>query len=291
MIRFPRLDPQPETVWHELGTTPRQAFRAFGMRRSGNHAIADWLLRNTGGSGTVFFNNCVPGRSPLSSFGTIAVNGVRKPVKAAMADLRGTCAPAGAEPAFLVTYEDIPPRGKRARPISGDFEAAFDTEVIIYRSFLNWCASFLKKLQRNKSYSRTHRASIVLKSVDGYARMLSLVGEAEMLALVPICYDDWQVSPEYRAVRLAQLGLPMRDNSIGRVQAYGGGSSFQDKAVSASDLTTDRRYEQMAGDPDFRGILSIAARDDMLVRQLEQHFPQDAERLSAYAAGKETDHG
>ena len=34
--------------------------RVYGLRRSGNHAVIDWLLRNAPGTGTVFLNDCAP---------------------------------------------------------------------------------------------------------------------------------------------------------------------------------------------------------------------------------------
>ena len=44
--------------WARLGFTPGQALRIFGMRRSGNHAIANWLQRNSATGRAVFLNNC-----------------------------------------------------------------------------------------------------------------------------------------------------------------------------------------------------------------------------------------
>ncbi len=270
-------------AWAETGLAPLRALRAFGMRRSGNHAIADWILRNVGGTGSVFFNNCVPGRSPLASFRTIEVNRERTSVKDARADLPGSCADAGSAATMLVTYEDIPPVGRRGNAISADLEAAFDADIIIYRGFLNWCASLLKKLQRNQGYSRTQRAAIVLKSVDAYTRMLDLVSQAKDLSLTPICYDEWFQSEAYRSRCLTSLGLNQIDNSTGEPQPYGGGSSFQPQAAEAEALKTDRRFEEMMSEPDFRGILSIAARDEDLREKLEQHFPHDLNRLDPFA--------
>lgn len=273
-------------LWAGLGATPARCLRAFGMRRSGNHAIADWILRNSAGTGSVFLNNCVPGQSPLASFRTIAVNGTRKPMKRARADLARTCAPAGTSATVLATYEDVIPGLRRKRPISGALDDAFDIDLIFYRSFLNWCASLLKKLHYNQDYSHSARAAVVLKSIDLYTHMLSLVADADGLGLIPVCFDDWHASQAYRTGRLAALGLEPVDNGIGAVQSYGGGSSFQKQTDTPEDLTTDRRFDQMADDPGFRNILTIAARDQALLHRLDAIFPADAERLCPFANGR-----
>ncbi|MEX0283161.1 MAG: hypothetical protein AB3N23_00970 [Paracoccaceae bacterium] len=272
--------------WQGIGLAPLRAMRAFGMRRSGNHAIADWILRNVGGSGSVFLNNCMPAQSPLTSFRAIEVNRQRIPTDDARANLPASCAPAGPAATILITYEDIPPAGQDMRAISGDLEEGFDADIIIYRSFLNWSASLLKKLQKNKRFANSRRAGIMMRAFGEYSRMLGYVSEADALSLTPICYDDWLASEVYRANRLTGLGLSSLDNSIGATQPYGGGSSFQGSRADADDLATDRRFEQMADDPDYRAVLTIAARDSDLMTRVKSHFPQDVERLSEWVGGQ-----
>ena len=87
----------------------------------------------------------------------------------------------------------------------------------------------------------------------------------------------------YRAGLAATLGLTLRDNSLGAVQAYGGGSSFQKDATDAAQLDTQRRWQQMADDPEFQAVLHLAARDTALVERLERLFPADAATLAGIA--------
>ena len=277
----PLHDMQDAPEWAQLGIVPGVALRAFGMRRSGNHAIADWIMRNAPGGHAVFVNNCKPGKSPLDSFASIEVNGEKQAVRRARGNLPGETGRAGNGALLLVSYEDLSPADfGGTRQISGDFDAGlFDRDVLIYRSFLNWAASLIKKLQGNAGYGPMRRVAIMLNTADRYARMLELVGNAPGNGMVPVCYDRWFADEAYRAGILGQLGIPVTDNAIGDVQSYGGGSSFQKEAARAADLQTGERWRQMADDPDFRAFLGIAAREVDLMAQVEAHFPEDAARL------------
>ena len=278
----PRHNVKDAPEWAQLGIVPGVALRAFGMRRSGNHAIADWITRNAPGGHSVFLNNCKPGKSPLESFASIEVDGEKQAVRRALGNLPGETARLGDGALLLVSYEDLSPADFGVkRQVSGNFDVRlFACDVLIYRSFLNWAASLIKKLQSNPGYGPMRRVAIMLNSADRYARMLELVGKAPGNGMVPICYDRWFVDAAYREAVLGQLGLPVTDNAIGDVQSYGGGSSFQKDAAAPEDLQTSERWRQMADDPDFRAFLSIAAREVDLMAQVEAHFPEDAARLS-----------
>jgi len=273
---------QDAPEWARLGIVPGVALRAFGMRRSGNHAIADWIMRNAPAGHSVFLNNCKPGKSPLDSFASIEVNGEKQAVRRARGNLAGETARLDDGALLLVSYEDFSPADFGVkRQVSGDFNTGlFACDVLIYRSFLNWAASLIKKLQSNPGYGPMRRVAIMLNTADRYARMLELVGKAPGNGMVPICYDRWFEDGAYREGVLGQLGLPVRDNTIGGVQSYGGGSSFQKDAAAPDELQIGDRWRQMAEDADFRAFLSIVAREAGLMAQVEAHFPEDAARLA-----------
>lgn len=270
-----------------LGFAPGKVLRVFGMRRSGNHAITGWLARNAPGSGSVFLNNCSVARDPLSTFRTIEVNGAHGPAGRARDNLSAHTSPATDGALLMFSYEDSSPaEGLRGRPISGPFEESLvDHDVIIYRSFLNWSASLLRKMQGNPAFSLVRRNAVLLRAIDTYSRVLGLVGQETAPGLIPVCYDNWYANPSYRADRLARIGLEARDNTLGAVQSYGGGSSFQKDATRADDLATGSRWAQMADDPEYRAILALSVLDPVLMAQLDALFPQDAAQLRALTAG------
>lgn len=280
-----QLDAGSPMEWARLGFVPGQALRMFGMRRSGNHAIANWLQRNAPSGHSVFLNNCKPHTDPFRTFRSIEVDGKISPHRRARKRLPSVagCAEDGA--LLLISYEDVTPAMfAPVQAVSGPFDETLLTgDVLIYRSFLNWAASLLKKMQGNDSYSLLRRNAILLQAIDHYGVLLQQVEEADELGFTCICYDQWVRSEKYREMILAQLDLTVRDNSLGQVQGYGGGSSFQKQAISADELETNRRWQEMAEDPEFAAVLNLAAYDTKLTHRLERLFPRDAALLARIA--------
>lgn len=277
VVQQPRL----QQDWQALGFAPGAALRMFGMRRSGNHAVAGWLQRNAPDGRAVFLNNCKPAAHPFKSFRGIEVNRTPGPVRKAKADLAAAAGQARDGALLLISYEDCCPGDfSLDQPVSGGFaEELLTGNILIIRSFLNWAASLLKKMQPNPSYTLSQRCGILLRSFATYTRMLELAGQAGDLGLTVVRYDDWVADAESRNRTLDALGLAARDNTLGAVQRYGGGSSFQKDAATAADLQTSQRWQQMAENAEFQAVLHLAARDAALLGQLERHYPQDAARL------------
>lgn len=275
---------ESRTGWADLGIVPGPVLRVFGMRRSGNHAIINWLARNAPGGRSVFFNNCTAGRDPFASFRAVEIDGRRRPGSAG--DNPAEFARrAGDGAAVIFSYEDAMPNERRKRPVSvGVDEGAIDFEVIVCRGFLNWAASLLRKLQGNPAYGAHQRVAIVLRAVELYSLMLDLAIAEEELGLVVIRYDDWIAQPAYRAGLLERLGFERRDDTLGEVQRYGNGSSFQKEAVSAEDLRPENRWREMSDDPEYRIVLWLAAQDAGLRDKLSRVFPADAAGLQRLAA-------
>ncbi|MEM6374020.1 MAG: hypothetical protein AAF727_14740 [Pseudomonadota bacterium] len=249
---------------------PAQVVRVYGMRRSGNHAIVDWILRNAPNGAGLFLNNCKPNRDPIRTARGIALYdaGTEQPMDLA----RDKIAAAGQTPFTLVSYEDTMPALERM-PL---FEAP-ETCVIIYRSFLQWSASLLRKIQANSGYGPLERMRIMMQSMRTYAEMLGRVQSEDVVA---VCYDDWNADEGYRHSLLETLGLPGRDLGRGSVQRYGGGSSFQGNQTATERLDTDARSAQMSQDLEYQLVLWTAARDRDFIIRLTEVFPKDAARLS-----------
>lgn len=276
------MDPAPDiaamTAWPQLGITPGPVLRVFGMRRSGNHAVINWLARNAPDGRSLFFNNCTPGRKPFETYRAVEIDGARvagnggDPVKLAGRAGDGT--------ALIFSYEDVMPAERRKRPISvGVDEALISHDVVICRGFLNWAASLLKKVQGNDAFSAHQRVGIVLKALNGYSQMLKLaMSEAELGVLV-IRYEPWMTDAGYRADILKRLGFEARDDGLGEVQRYGNGSSFQTEAGAVEELNTLDRWKEMRDDPEYRIVTWLAAQDEALCDRLLKICPGDAQQL------------
>jgi hypothetical protein len=277
---------QTDTAWSQAGFAPVCALQVFGMRRSGNHAIIDWIMRNApeGASGGVFYNNCKFGKNPVRQYGSMDIYGAELDLldHRAKTDVN-RIAQAGDAPMVVVSYEDRMPQpaGQPQKASHGMQDADFTRQVIIYRSFLNWSASLLAKIKKNPVFGATDRLRIMTLAFATYAQGLDRVGQGK--GVVAICYDDWMTSEDYRADVLARLGLPVRDLSRGKVQRYGGGSSFQKKVESASDLDSVARDAAMAEDLEYGILTWTAAHDLQFMERLIPHFEDDAERLATLA--------
>lgn len=271
-------DTAPE--WQRLGFVPGVTLRLFGMRRSGNHAMTSWLQRNAPSGHALFLNNCKRGRDPFDTFASVEVDNRRVAPNAARKDMAAIGRRAGDGALFLVSYEDCAPEGDDEKPVSGSFDSQLiHRDILIYRSFLNWIASLTKKLQLNETLSVTRRASLLLRAIDVYRRFLEFVDSSRGGKSLAVCFDRWVSDADHRSDLLDQLGFPERDNGLGDVQSYGGGSSFQKETNDADELKTDHRWMQMAEDAEYRSVLAVSARDDALTQILGRFFPRDQEIL------------
>lgn len=253
----------------DAGFVPGRVLRVYGMRRSGNHALIDWIMRNTRG-GALFLNNCKPLRDPVATSNGITV--YKDGAQLSPPEGVSKIAAAGDTPLALVSYEDrIPPLERQP------LYAASEICVIIYRSFLHWAASLLRKIQRNPGYGPLERMRVMMNALATYGTMLDRVQDDDV---VPLLYDRWNADDSYRNDMVSRLGLPGRDLDKGKVQTYGGGSSFQGKFAAVDTLETDQRATQMADDLEYQLILWTAARDPYFIARLAEVFPEDALRLS-----------
>jgi hypothetical protein len=271
------------SVWPQLGIAPGRVLRVFGMRRSGNHAVINWLARNAPGGKSVFFNNCAHGGNPFETFRSVEINGRRRP--GGPGDAAEQFAKrAGNGATVMFSYEDVMPNTPRKRPLSaGVNEAEIDGDIVIARSFLNWSASLTKKIRPNPNYTPARRVGILMRALEVYGQMLKLAkGDAGQDVTV-ISYDAWFRSAKARAKTLQALGFDETDNSLGDVQPYGNGSSFQADAAAPEDLTPEQRWEQMREDGEYRVLLWIAAQDAEFCADLAAVYPEDAAQLSELA--------
>lgn len=278
------MNAQPRSpIGEELA--PAHTAQVFGMRRSGNHAIINWMMRNApdGATGGLFYNNCRTGSDPTQKFASLDVYGSDwQVIPAGKTALDKRRRKAGSRPMVVISYEDAMPRagGKPQKASRGFTDADFDSTILIYRSFLNWSASLLAKLQKNAGYGPVERMRIMFRAMKIYADGLDRLAEPH---IVGICYDAWAASENTRLALLDRLRLTPRDNSLGAVQRFGGGSSFEGRAEAAEKLSTLSRADQMVDNPEYQVMLWSVAHDVDFVERLMAHFPQDAERLVGMA--------
>ena len=243
--------------------------RVFGMRRSGNHAIIDWLRRNMPGE-VVFLNDCAPG-DPFRTYAMMETpRGDRHgPSFRATRWFAQFDAHRGGR-SHIVSYEDAAPDA--AGPPEG-WDTPFRT-VVVHRSFLNWLASFhALVLDRNRGTRwGVDRPGEIAPFVTLYA---DLLGARCDLA---ISFDGWLASPACRRDAVRALGLVPRDDDTGAEAPYGGGSSFDGGCPSD-------RWRGMVEADGFETLAREAGRDPAFLARLANIYPRDAAVLARLAAG------
>ena len=243
--------------------------RVFGMRRSGNHAIIDWLRRNMSGE-VVFLNDCAPG----DPFGTYAMmetpRGDRHGPSFRETRWFAQFDEGRAGRSHIVSYEDTAPDA--AGPPRG-WDAPFST-LVIHRSFLNWLASFhALVLDRNRGTRwGVERPEEIAAFIALYADLLRAP------CTLAISFDGWLSGACYRRGAARALGLVPRDDDTGAESDYGGGSSFDGGCPS-------NRWRGMADAPGFEALAREAGRDAAFLSTLANIYPRDAAVLERLAAG------
>ncbi len=266
---------------HRLFAASAGRMRVLGIRRTGQHAVINWILRNCGQADTVFLNSCTMRRSALRTCGQSELNGVIAgkggPLKLA---LEAWLTP-DKRPFVLVSYE----AGYHEGGLTPHFpDAKFDREVLVTRSFANWLPSFLRLMRVMNPKSDPTALEISNGVVFEMMRYKAHLLAAQNTAHVVVDFDQWASAPAYRRAKLAELGLGVVDNRLGRVQAYGGGSSFTGFQGVVEPQALASRWQTMQNDPFALGFLRITMADEGFMGALAQSYPGDVERIEQLLA-------
>ena len=248
--------------------------RVYGMRRSGNHAVIDWLRRNMPGE-TVFLNDCAAG-DPYASFQALETpRGDRH--GPAFRDTRWYRQFQEGRDRFhhVVSYEDV---AVGADP-SG-WQGRWRT-VVVHRGFLGWLASYYALVagrQRGTRWGVAEPTEIAPR-IAAYAALLAASADAS------ISLERWAHGIDARRAALGALGLAPRDDDAGAQARYGGGSSFRPGPAAPTAVELAGRWHAFAHDDAFEAIARDAARNDAFMAALADVYPKDVARLERLARG------
>ena len=230
---------------------PKHAIVVHHMMRSGGHAILHWIAEHIADN-LVFFDNLNPNsnimdnrRTPwkLSVYrmpSTVIGNGrkwewVYKQLNAlSTQDIE----------CFLYSFEDRHPS-----TICDEIKTE-QKRVILMRDPYNWIASRLKGFQGihpKEKYKVTDdpigmwkiHAQCCINNTEGY---------------IPILYNQWFTSQQYRIELSQRLGLEHTDKGLEYVPSSGGGSSFDGRNyhMSAQQMNVIDRWREYTNDEVFR---------------------------------------
>ena len=245
----------------------RHEVYVHGLKRSGNHAVINWMIRQARGP-AAFLNNVEPGRSFLRPADKVIVPG------------NGN----GAAPLVIASYEDKElaeisghPRERRRRATG-----AHVVELLVLRDPFNTFASRHRRKHRPFCHDRAYREWVKAQWKD-YAR--EFLGETDHLSFgrVGVDYNRWFRDVDYRRALAERLDLPFSDAGIRDVPDYGGGSSFEG---TGSDGRADRmavmdRWKELLDDQAFVDLF----RGDHELFELSRRIFGDLEGTEALVRG------
>ena len=265
-------------IEQQLFAASSKRMRVLGIRRTGQHAIINWIMRNCGQVDSVFLNSCTMRRSVVRTCGQSELSGrlsgggypLRKVLAAWLTPEK--------RPFVLVSYE----AGFDTGGLTPNFpDESFSHEVLVTRSFVNWLPSFIRLMRvMNPSWAPEGLEvtnGIVFEMMRYKAHLLA----AENTPHVVVNFDQWATAPEYRLEKLAELGLQAQDNTLGAVQLYGGGSSFTALQTPAEALPLTHRWKTMETDPFALMFLRLARADARFMAALEMRDPKDTATIAA----------
>ncbi|MSO87332.1 MAG: hypothetical protein EXQ71_07410 [Acidimicrobiia bacterium] len=223
--------------------TNRSTF-VWGLKRSGNHLIANWLYANHGGvtkdppitdglhrqfcdgfvdpaAGVAFYNNCGRLHSRRFELGTLGPN-----------DFRRAAQP---QRSAIFSIEDC--SLSFAVRTAGIAEA---TSVLILRDPLNTLSSRLAAAQSRPELFPVDEGFVDL--LDTYCAE-ALDHTQQLPAKVVISFNRFVEDPAYRDALAEQLGFINLD-AVSEVSSYGGGSSFSSDPTPSPTHLLMTRFQQ-----------------------------------------------
>ncbi len=255
--------------------------RVLGIRRSGQHAVINWILRNAGRADTVFLNSCTMRRSALRTCGQSELNGRPSGGGYPLLKVLTPWLTPEKRPFVLVSYE----AGYAEGGLTPNFpDEDFDREVLVTRSFVNWLPSFLRLMRVMNPRWPAEGLEVAHGVLFEMTRYKAHLLAAQASPHVVVDFDQWASRPAYRLEKLAELGLDNHDNSLGHVQPYGGGSSFSGHKTPADALPLTTRWQSMAADPFAQQCLRLALADSAFMDSLAISYPDDARHIATLLA-------
>jgi hypothetical protein len=235
-------------------------FLMHGMKRSGNHAIINWLLPQLD---CVHFNNLIP-------LGPI-LRGRPMPISEPFAAWRHAQEQRIGTPLrrLLVSLED---HDLGTMPFT-DVDVPI-RRLLVLRNPRQLFASRLRKAFRVDMPAYPRRAGPILQRAVALWKQHArcYLGEhAAFPGRIAVSYDSWFADVDYRRAISAALGTTFVDAGFGKVSAEGGGSSFDGTGFDGRGHLMSVGDRDASLEPHERELLDQVFGDDEL-RELDRQF-------------------
>ncbi|WP_206758294.1 hypothetical protein [Calothrix anomala] len=217
-----------------------RAILLFGIRRSGNHALIEWLKGHFDPNAVLFLNSAEPSlfRTTASELSVDACTYGAVPIRE-----HQTC--------LIVSYENCDPR---LYPLVYNSGIASRTDaLLLLRDFPNTAASIARAAHDQPAFGYRYRIRDFPALWCIYAKFI-LDGAPNFH---PVLYNDWFKSIDKRFQLETTLKLRRSDAGLNRVSHFGQGSSFDAVTYdgNAQDMDVLNRWATMLEDPLFQFLL------------------------------------
>ena len=236
----------------------------FGLRRGGNHAIAEWLKAHFDESDTVYLNSAEIGffktggnsfAVDQADYANIALNGKKS--------------------VLIIGYENL---DFQSFPFAHNAGIAKRSDlIIVLRDYPNMAASIAKSARESPSFVYKYRLKDLPDNWTTSAKhFLARTG-----GFTYVKFNDWFSDVEYRKNLARILNLGFSDRGLNIVSSFGGGSSFEGMARDgeAQSMNVLNRWREMADDDLF--LFLLLANDNVLDlnEKIFGNFPFSYEEL------------
>lgn len=236
----------------------QKEIRVIGLRRTGNHAIINWICKQQDGI-VQHVNNVPINKNPYLHFyeGHARSNQYLK-VKWKLK--RESLGKFDKKDCLVYSYEDYglqqitdPILEEKHDIYFGKSAERYD--VLILRDPFNLFASRLKSGYIDIKDPEKTATDLWISYAKEY------LGETEFLGgrkKVCINYNRWTVDPAYRHQIASELSLKFSDAGINHIPRNGGGSSFEGLSFEgkAAKMDVQNRWKHFANDPLYRELLN-----------------------------------
>lgn len=251
----------------------------FGTKRSGHHAVLEWIARLDELHDPVHWNDCVVNdivsfpraRYVITQNWSAPKSLSRNSFASSLRRLSEPHRQDSLKGSRMLSFEETPIQDVIAIPETADARRI----VFVVRDVANCLASLRKgipELARKRFHDRPFRR--FAETIRGYLR--EALGRTDYLGAlrdkaVFISFNRWHLDPEYRREIAYRLGFGRRDADRSIVAEYGGGT-FEPKSVDASTMDVLGRWQGFADN--LNGFWAHVEEPEL--RELERLFHGDS---------------
>lgn len=223
----------------------RTLIQFFGMPRSGNHAVINWIIGQYQDAGyqTVFENN-----KRLDFLNAIKPHLPNNPSPDHLADKN----------LYIISHEYM--NLFDVIPVDPDIAKCYGNvmNILLLRDPFNWVASRLKFQIDKKAYFRDKPINTAASFFKMYA--YEFINQTNYLDnKIVINYNKWNLNVDYRSdLTTEYFQIPFTDKNYNVMSKEGGGSSFDSKDIDPVIFHDHvmNRWQSMIDNDDYRNVFA-----------------------------------